>query len=361
MAFFRGPNIVKEGLILMLDAANPKSFKGITTTNLVPDPLNMSSANWQTGNAPSQIVVTGNQIDPFGTNNAIRFTVASDGGLYPHIKTSLVGVISGTTASHTISIYAKSISGSTNFDIVCFRLNPWAGAFSKRCTLTTEWQRFEVTGVPLDTSDHRVYFMGQNVGSSIATDYLLAYPQVEQQSYATPFVNGSRIGTFYDLSGNDNHHVLEGSPLYQNNSLVLNGANGFSKYSAMSGATANNTVVLFYSTSDTQELWVIGNYTGYTYLSASSGNNYYHGACGSPTNYVDTKLVLNPTEYRNNKYHMWEAKNVDFTTWSVYQWFLYGGEWNMIGNIALVAIYNRALSAQESEQNFNALKGRFGL
>ena len=86
--------------------------------------------------------------------------------------------------------------------------------------------------------------------------------------------------TFYDLSGNGNHHIIEGSPVYQNNSLVLNSTNGFSKYSAMSGATTNNTVVLFYSTSDTVELWVKGNYNGNTYLSASSGNNYYHATCG---------------------------------------------------------------------------------
>jgi hypothetical protein len=31
------------------------------------------------------------------------------------------------------------------------------------------------------------------------------------------------------------------------------------------------------------------------------------------------------------------------------------------GNIAQVSIYNRALTAQEIQQNFNALKGRFGL
>jgi hypothetical protein len=34
-------------------------------------------------------------------------------------------------------------------------------------------------------------------------------------------------------------------------------------------------------------------------------------------------------------------------------------EWN--GNIAQVSIYNRALTAQEIQQNYNALKGRYGL
>ena len=39
----------------------------------------------------------------------------------------------------------------------------------------------------------------------------------------------------------------------------------------------------------------------------------------------------------------------------------YGGGEYMSGNISIVQIYNRALSASEVQQNFNALRGRFGI
>ena len=41
-------------------------------------------------------------------------------------------------------------------------------------------------------------------------------------------------------------------------------------------------------------------------------------------------------------------------------WFDLSGNGNT-GNIAQVSIYNRALTASEISQNFNALRGRFGI
>ena len=38
-----------------------------------------------------------------------------------------------------------------------------------------------------------------------------------------------------------------------------------------------------------------------------------------------------------------------------------GGNFSQLGNVGPIQMYNRALSAQEVKQNYNALKGRFGL
>jgi hypothetical protein len=38
-----------------------------------------------------------------------------------------------------------------------------------------------------------------------------------------------------------------------------------------------------------------------------------------------------------------------------------GGAWSTLGNISSVKVYNRALTASEIQQNFNALRGRFGI
>jgi len=179
-----------------------QSYKGEPTTNLLSSPTDMEGSGWSLGNTASQITITGNQSDPFGQNNAILFGVASDGGNYPHIRQ--IDKITGTTSSHTISIWAKSKSGSTRFDLVCFRSNPWGTAFSKTVTLTSEWQRFELTGNPLDTTGHRVYFMCQNVSSGTATEVYMAYPQLEAKSHATQFVDGTRSVTqgLIDRTGN---------------------------------------------------------------------------------------------------------------------------------------------------------------
>jgi hypothetical protein len=58
---------------------------------------------------------------------------------------------------------------------------------------------------------------------------------------------------------------------------------------------------------------------------------------------------------------MWEAKNVNFSTWNQLNWFLYGGDWNLIGTVSKIMVYNRTITAKESEQNYLAQKSRFGL
>jgi hypothetical protein len=172
--------------------------------------------------------------------------------------------------------------------------------------------------------------------------------------------------TWYDLSGQGNHHTIVGSPTYNTtnfNKFILNGSTqGFTRSSSIAGVSSTNTVVIWYSTTDNQELWVMGQQSSAFYLSASSGNNYYHNNVGSPTNWVDLKSVANPvTEgYRNGNYHMWEAKNVNFSSWTYYDWFLYG-DWQMAGNVSCITIYNKNLTSQESLQNFEAFRGRFGI
>ena len=198
-----------------------------------------------------------------------------------------------------------------------------------------------------------------NYGPRVVTSGLvLALDAADRNSYP-----GSGT-TWYDLSGNGNDHTLTGSPGYGSGIFTLDGSTqGFTRATSMNGVSSTNTVVIWYSTTDGYELWVRGNQNNNYYLSASYGNNYYHSNVGSPTNWVDLNSVTNPvTEgYRNGAFHMWEAKNVNFTGWTYYDWFLYPGGWQMAGNVANIMIYNRNLTSDESRQNFNALRGRFGI
>ena len=197
--------------------------------------------------------------------------------------------------------------------------------------------------------------MAEVHGPKIVRDGLVLYlDAADKNSYP-----GSGT-TWYDLSGNGFHHSLSGSPTYNGNSFTLNQTNGFTYASTITTNTLC-TVVIFYKTTDTQELWVRGNNNGAWYVAASYGNNYYNENSGTPTYYIDTQVQINPSAFRNGNYHMWEAKNINFSTWVSFQWFLYGSDWNLNGTVASIMMYNRSLTAKESEQNYNALKTRFGL
>jgi hypothetical protein len=171
-----------------------------------------------------------------------------------------------------------------------------------------------------------------------------------------------------DQSLYGNHHALGAYniPTADNpRRFQLDGANlGIYRNGALSGVTNNCTVVIYYKTTDTQELWVRGNQNNSFYLSASASNNYYHGNVGSPTNFVDLNTVVrpdSPINYRNGAYHMWEAKGVDFSSWTYFDWFLYPGGWQMAGDVSKILVYNRSITSDESAQNFYALRGRYGI
>jgi hypothetical protein len=165
--------------------------------------------------------------------------------------------------------------------------------------------------------------------------------------------------TWYDLSGNNFHHTITNSPTYNGNSFTLNETQGFTYASTITTNTLC-TIVLCYKSSDTQELWVRGNNNGSFYVAASYlDGNYYQENSGTSTYYIDNVQQISPSGFHNNEYHVWEAKNVNFSTWTSFQWFLYGSSWNLNGTVAKILMYNRSLTAKESEQNYKALKPRF--
>ncbi|NTW90434.1 MAG: hypothetical protein HGA35_00575 [Erysipelotrichaceae bacterium] len=204
-----------------------------------------------------------------------------------------------------------------------------------------------------------------------ASTIQFAYPRIDlidgtEPSIAELLANGPSV--IKDLSPYSNHHLITGNPVIpydktKNGQLTFNGtAQTISKASALSGVSNRCTVVICYSTSDTYELWVRGSYNNSNYLAASyPGQGYYNANCGTPEYYVDTVRCYNPISegYRNGLYHMFEAKNVDFSGWTSYEWFGYSGGFELVGSVAAILVYNRVLTADESKRNFAALRGRF--
>lgn len=417
MSVIAGPSLVKNGLVLHLDFANLKSNKGRRTV--------ISWQDWSSGTTGSTGTYSQNgdgnsRIDdtnPWGLTDVVwdvsnqDATSDADGGFHSpnfvpdvtklyrfsvFIKRKVIGNGSTYLGPHSnwgalAGQYILNRSdGAENMNPYWVAQGWWGNANQWYLLVGHVFPANSGTGNP--HPDSGIYDMAGNkvVGigdftwgpfntfsflrtylyysTDVTTNQQFYQPRVDVCDGTQPTVTEilNNVGGYlYDSSGYNNHHLFVNNPIVNSTSTTLDGVTeGLRRDAALNGVSTTNTVVLWYSTTDTQELWVMGNNSGGTYLSASYGNDYYHGSVGTPTNYVDLNLTTNPAtpiNYRNGAYHMWEAKNVNFTGWNRYDWFLYPGNWQLAGTASVILVYNRALSATESTQNFNALRSRYGI
>lgn len=191
--------------------------------------------------------------------------------------------------------------------------------------------------------------------------------------------------TWYDLSGKGNNCNWGTLPTFNTNYFTFNG-------SSMYGTITNNSSLDFSSeqtlimilrhtyTSGRKNPWNQA-YGGYGTWTHENGNmmTYFFGDAGanstpyigplSPTTSRSVWNILctvrNTTNYywylntipgntSTHAYGVLTTTSADITIGSGY-----AGYWQ--GDMSLVQAYNRALSVSELQQNFNALKGRYGL
>lgn len=182
--------------------------------------------------------------------------------------------------------------------------------------------------------------------------------------------------TWTDLSGRGNNGTLTNGPTYSSTnggSIVFDGTNdyGTSSFATTSGqavtycgwlystetvATYRNFVdsgstlpMIWWNTSGQIEFDTGGNYTTpavyrnqwvYVALSKPSGSS-------SASYYVNGVLVGSGSAYT--------------TPALTPSWFNRGGGQTWKGNCSVIQAYNRALTAAEIQQNFNAFRGRYGI
>lgn len=189
--------------------------------------------------------------------------------------------------------------------------------------------------------------------------------------------------TAYDLSGSGNTSALTNGPTYLSSNLgtfVLDGSNDYILVNLQANIlskTAYTKIAYFYVTSFSTSNNIIsggfsgqhafwlqglqklyaghnGNWSTVTGNTTLSLNTWYFGAV-TYSNSTGWKLYLNGRE---------DGTSVDTTTFTGNQEISIGsyntGN-NFTGRIASVQVYNRALSASEIVQNYNATKRRYGL
>ena len=200
--------------------------------------------------------------------------------------------------------------------------------------------------------------------------------------------------TWTDLSGKGNNGILTNGPTY---SSANGGSIGFTysskgstQYVIKSSATINLSAgvtmeMIFRSTdmnSRSQGFMQFNTHPYYIYFN-TSGNGILRWETSVPYGtgggFIDTPTALsNNTWYHAvgtytngssvlyiNGSNVVSASQTPGTYSSSYTTNIiigeYAGSGNMDGNIAVAKLYNKALTAQEVQQNFNALRGRFGI
>lgn len=166
-----------------------------------------------------------------------------------------------------------------------------------------------------------------------------------------------------DLSGNGNNFSIVGSLPYDASGFFTLTNAGYIYRASMPTTNTACTCTFILKTTDQKSLfWGLYNSTS-RYLGAYRiDNKYYNGSVGTPTYYQDLTQQANIFDFLpDNNWHMIEFKSVNFSGWTSLAFNQYASFIFENGAVSCIQIYDRVLSADESQQNFEALRGRYGI
>lgn len=210
---------------------------------------------------------------------------------------------------------------------------------------------------------------------SIATSGLLfCVDAANQRSYP-----GS--GTSWaQLVGNTNTGVLTNGPTYSSSnlgSIVFDGVDDYVDFSGNLGTMANYTIMYWAYRSAENRMPVAGRTSTAFYWYGDNSWAYTHG--GVWGEYYYSKPTSIPLNTWGCYCVVYNGSNVSIYRQGVYQgqqsttgtadwsqglrvgYWSAGGGYAWQGNISDVMMYNVALTADQVTQNFNALRGRYGI
>lgn len=400
MSVHSGIDVVNDGLVLSYDIKNKKSWKGRPTTNLHTLPTTFSSWTCQ---ANSTIVAQPTALDALDGYLSYRYSLV---GLGTSNQLFLKNVTPSANLPYTFSCYFKYVSGSTKINFTGYTYGTpagWNGVTINLVNTTTlslttigsaagtgweyiknGWFRvwFNVTqSVVSGPVEYNInYELAGGISSFVASSWDLCYAQLEQSSVVSPFVIGARSNTqaIVDQTGNN---TITASSITYNSDETFSFAAGnyllcpFTKTSSMTiSAWATTTVA---PAAQSSMLFNSGASGGGPDLFFYLGSIYWNTWDGSANPFVAIPATAN-----NGSYHHYVVVNDSSSNAKLYYDgvligtaiyksptantnFAIGGggaaDYSWVGNIGMFSVHNRALTAAEILQNFNAAKGRYGL
>jgi hypothetical protein len=398
MSLSIGSAVTTNGLVVYYDMSNTKkSWKGPPVTNYIPNPY----ASWNGSSfvlgynyanlGATYTYVTGVE-NPINSPGVLEYFTGTSGYKYFSIDSTSLPA----TGTYTFSYYAKLKSGPANGNNAPIDSQLWRANGSDRGvtgdwnpTFTNEWRRYATTG-PAEASTILQYFPVHS--GNIIGGYTIQYCgfQLELNSYATAFVSGTRSATqaIVDVTGRNT--LTTNSLTYPSDGTFSFNGSGNSLSvpfnSSLFTFNSEQTIIIWMKNSSPSsarrnpynQAYAGGgtitheNDTNFNYYWGQGGgdNSPYQGFGSSFSVVVGETAMICLT--RNASTVSWYKNGVfGNSTSNPYGSSVvtgtspitigsgYAGSFG--GNIYTVMLYNRALSASEVQQNFNAFRGRYGL
>ena len=400
MSVTSGPRILDTGLVLSVDPLNTqKSFKGIPITNQFPLPTPAANSDVTfpaNGTGTFQRIYSGTYggYDIQGTDVVYKYVLGTLGCHY-HGKTQTINA--GTTVTFSCDYYIDpSVTGypETNY------LANFEGVLSGSVNDPTPavvgvWKKFTMTSTASSTgSANFLLYPGACGSTRMAASGFILYknPQVEFNSFASSFTPTSRSTeqSVIDLSTNT---TLSATELTYNsdNTVSFDGVNDRITVSNFPNKPASSITCTAWiyptravSVGTVRGAAVSASSSLYLGIFDSADGGATHSlhwavqtSSGRPTS-ASGQIPRNEWSYIVGTYdgttsrayvngvEVWSSALTGTINDGTYYIGAYGGSpadgtHNFAGKISNAQIYNRALSAAEIKNNYNALKTRFGL
>ena len=401
MAGAAGPNTAETGLVFAYDLGNTvTSYIGEPTTNIayaVNNNLN-SGGNWWVngGNATfndNDTSIPKPNIPNVNTNNLYIFSSLVTGtGSNQQLGSSIITISPSTTYSFSIWYYFTGTSmvlypyvrTAVNNDLLAYFA--YNGDTNGANWPKNQWLLLKAT-VTTQANETGIYmssYTGTSLGDKV---YYFGY-QIEQKSHCTPLVLGTRSATQGLLNLTDNGVINITNASFDNNAqLVFDGTNdliftadstyldpGSSPFSIELLFNCSNASVgegILYNKEDLYETAIHGGVFQYAWQPhwawdgdstfPVSSNTWYHAVVTYDGSYQ--RMYKNGVEVynraqsgnmgSNSNVLSMGARGVDGSGGSGYNFFP--------GQIPVVKAYKAALTAAEVQQNYQALRYRFGI
>jgi hypothetical protein len=387
MAIFSGPEIPNNGLVFHYDMSNTvKSWKGKPTTNLANVGLSGMSGV------------------------SLSFVGVEDGWK----KYSMSGTFSGGTYPYILNITSVSFTGGVTYSSTCYVKT---NVLSKFNYFGTGMNYVNVpmnkggTSLSIAQTDGSFYIGRINfeyTSTTGQTGYILSNPinnttfngstdfvwikqgQIEVGEFPTPFAGdaSTRINTQAILDLTNNNTITANSLTYANDgSFSFNGSSNYISIAQPAiGVTPNNWTIIGWikPTSETASFFLtpqsagidhflrydgVNKRLGVQVTQSSDVNNraYYTASNSVPlntwTHFSVSISNLTIKTYLNSVESLNQTESIAIANWDG-QWIIgqRGNSTNWYtGQISSLQIYNRALSAAEVQQNFEAFRSRYGI
>jgi hypothetical protein len=372
MSVYSGPEITNDGLVFAYDMVNQeKSWRGAPVTNLAKNLSNQ--IDWSIGNLLQSV-----SISTITLNEVYRITSTSGTGTSFRIRFNNATLVNGAT--YTVSYKYRFISGG-----LTFRANDWCDQSITRVVNEISPSIFYETATgSRSTYDSTFRFLDFEMSNNTVVE--IWDLQLEERSFATPY-SSTQVRT-------NTQSILD---LTSRNTVTASSLTYASDGTFSFNGSGNNISIpsVDFSSAQTIEIWLKPEendgvrrnpynqaYGGYgTWTHEPSGViNYYYGDAGannSPyightSNFsVAQNEIACVCTTRDTSTSWWYKNGVQYNSYSHGFGSLttdnssiligtgYAGSY--LGKIYAVKLYNRALSATEVQQNFNAMRGRFGI